>query len=466
MAATIDGTTDFFDDYVYDSLGRVITVSEHGVEGGNAVAEKEIDLAYNDDVTLSSINRTCATAGSSSSDYVIGEDNRLISDGTYYYLYDAEGNRIARFVDNDSSGTITTGDTEITEYEWDNRDRLTEVRDYADYAAIPAGTPAQVVDYIYDVENRLIEEKIDTNGDGIIDHETCYAYDGNQIVLQFDKDVSGTGSASALTASDLSHRYLWGPAVDQILADEVVDNGVTESVRWTLTDNLNTVSDIAVYNSETGVTTVANHIVYDSYGNLKSQTNAAVDCLFAFTGRMFDKHTGLQNNLNRWYDAKVGRWISEDPSGFTAGDTNTRCYCFNSPTNGSDPTGQNPVWDWIKSFWPHAADAAVGVASQGTKTVPLSPLIESLELMPDLTKIQITKKMEEREENMKKIYGETSLEAQYAAHETEAFKKGTLKEFYSYNWPPKGTHDKPFVPAVGGNLPHPDRKPIDPFKRR
>ena len=27
----------------------------------------------------------------------------------------------------------------------------------------------------------------------------------------------------------------------------------------------------------------------------------------AFTGRAFDEDTGLQNNLNRWYDAKVGR---------------------------------------------------------------------------------------------------------------------------------------------------------------
>jgi hypothetical protein len=40
-------------------------------------------------------------------------------------------------------------------------------------------------------------------------------YDGQQIVMQFD----GTGT-SDLTAANLSHRYLWGPAVDQLLADE------------------------------------------------------------------------------------------------------------------------------------------------------------------------------------------------------------------------------------------------------
>ncbi|MGD0654516.1 MAG: RHS repeat-associated core domain-containing protein [Thermoguttaceae bacterium] len=116
-------------------------------------------------------------------------------------------------------------------------------------------------------------------------------------------------------------------------------------VVWPLTDNLGTVCDLAEYNAQTGVTSVVNHRVYDAYGNLKSETNpstgqaAAVDCLFAFTGRLYDKQTGLQNNLNRWYDPKVGRWMSEDPSGFTAGDTNTRCYCFNSPTNFVDPSG-------------------------------------------------------------------------------------------------------------------------------
>ncbi len=61
--------------------------------------------------------------------------------------------------------------------------------------------------------------------------------------------------------------------------------------------------------------------------------------LSGFTGRMFDTATGLQNNLNRWYDAKVGRWISEDPIGFAAGDANIYRYVGNSPTNYVDPSG-------------------------------------------------------------------------------------------------------------------------------
>lgn len=122
-----------------------------------------------------------------------------------------------------------------------------------------------------------------------------YAYDGGQIALEFDK--AGTGD---LAATDLSHRYLWNPqAVDQFFADEQVhyDSGeaafVTDALLWALTDHQNSIRDLATYDSNTDVTTIANHRVFDSYGNLKSQTNAAVDCLFGNTGRQFDEATSL-----------------------------------------------------------------------------------------------------------------------------------------------------------------------------
>ena len=120
---------------------------------------------------------------------------------------------------------------------------------------------------------------------------------------------------------------------------------------------MGTVCDLAQFNAGTGTTTVVDHRVYDSFGNLVSQTNAAVDFLFGFTGRPEDEATGLQNNLNRWYDAGTGRWMSEDPTGFTAGDTNLSRYCGNSPTNVTDPTGQ--IW-WIAIG---AGVVAVGIAA-------------------------------------------------------------------------------------------------------
>ena len=74
-----------------------------------------------------------------------------------------------------------------------------------------------------------------------------------------------------------------------------------------------------------------------------SQTNPSslptVNCLFGYTGRPFDAATGLQNNLNRWYDAVTGRWLSQDPIDFWGGSTNLYCYCGNGPVTSEDPTG-------------------------------------------------------------------------------------------------------------------------------
>lgn len=39
------------------------------------------------------------------------------------------------------------------------------------------------------------------------------------------------------------------------------------------------------------------------------------------------------------YDPRVGRFLSEDPIGFGAGDANLYRYVFNSPTNATDPSG-------------------------------------------------------------------------------------------------------------------------------
>ncbi len=58
--------------------------------------------------------------------------------------------------------------------------------------------------------------------------------------------------------------------------------------------------------------------------------------------RPFDAATGLQNNLNRWYDPATGRWLSEDPIGFEGGDANLYRYVENLPTVHIDPTGLQP----------------------------------------------------------------------------------------------------------------------------
>jgi RHS repeat-associated protein len=248
--------------------------------------------------------------------YTTGDHNRLLSDGTYNYEYDAEGNRTRRT-------EIVTG--EVTEYHWDHRNRLIRVST----RTTDNGLLTTDTSYVYDTQNRWIARSHDSDGDG--PHEpadTHFVYEANQIILQLD--ATGT----------VTNRYLWGPAVDQILADEqITDSTVPGNILWPLTDHLNTVRDLAAYDADTGITTIVNHLIYDAYGRLVAQSNPDQTTLFAFTARPFDPATGLQNNLNRWYDPVVGRWLSEDPIGFQASDANFYRYVDNMPTVATDPSG-------------------------------------------------------------------------------------------------------------------------------
>ncbi|MGI6417850.1 MAG: RHS repeat domain-containing protein [Thermoguttaceae bacterium] len=288
--------------YSYDARGQLTGASYDYQPGGS----------YSYDANGNRTNPGCVT----------GAYNRLLSDGTYNYEYDAEGNRTKRT-------DIVTG--AVTEYVWDHRNRLVSVIDRAS----DGGPILQSVEYAYDSQNRWIAKSIDADGDGPEDATSTYfVYDGNQIILQIDAE------------GQVTNRYLWGPAVDQILADEQVQFDGSSAVLWTLTDHLNTVRDLAVQDAETGVTTIANHIVYDAFGRVTSQTNPTVATLFGFTARPFDRDTGLQNNLNRWYDAETGTWISEDPKGFAAADANLYRYVGNEVTTTVDPTGLQIVVEW------------------------------------------------------------------------------------------------------------------------
>jgi RHS repeat-associated protein len=307
---SVDGTAN----YSYDPTGQLTGATYSSSNPQSLIPNPE---SYSYDFNG---NRT-------NTGYVTGPDNELLSDGTYNYAYDADGNRIERT-------NIATG--AVTDYVWDNRDRLVEVIDRAS----AGGAITQDVYYTYDAENRWIGQTVSIPGQAV--QETSFGYCGNQIVLQFD----GTSSTTPLGVANLSHRYLWGPAVDQILAGEQVTS-LTQpgDVLLPLTNNVGTACDLAQYNPGTGTTTVVDHRVYDSFGNLVSQTNAAVDFLFGLAGRPTDPATGNVNDLNRWYQSSTGDWLSKDPTGFDAGDTNVYRYVGNSPTNASDPTGM--FWDWV-----------------------------------------------------------------------------------------------------------------------
>lgn len=283
-------------DYTFDDANRIITINH--ADGSAAFTYDAIgqviatDFSFQDDEAFS----YDATGNRTTAGVQTGADNRLLADAEFDYVHDAEGNRTRRT-------HRVTG--EVTEYVYDHRNRLVgaTVRD-------GSGTVIQTADYRYDAFNRRVARTVD--GD-----VTRYVYDGDQISLTFDGN------------SNLTRRVLSGPGIDQILAEEVGGG-----VLWSLADLQGSVVDVLDANGN-----AVNHLTYDTFGRIRSETQAAIDHLFSYVGREFDAETGLYYHRNRYYDADAGRYLSMDPTGFDGGDVNLYRYVGNNPVNLTDPYG-------------------------------------------------------------------------------------------------------------------------------
>jgi RHS repeat-associated protein len=270
-------------------------------------------------------NRIKAEFQNKEQTYKTAEYNRLISDNDSEYKYDLEGNRIAKI----------SKDGSTIKYYWDNRNRLIKIE-----------TPNGTIEYIYDHQNRIVLRK---QGD----NTSTFIHDGWQIVLQFDNDKP-------------THRYLWGTKQDELICDN--DN-------WTLCDHLNTVRDIVKSDG-----TVTDHLEYNSFGKIISATKNDSSLQFAYTGKLTDKESELQWNINRWYDAKVGRWVSEDPIGFESDDSNLFRYVSNGVCDRLDFDGLKFIGDTchscIQSYNTCRASAAGNYAACASALVGGGGLLE------------------------------------------------------------------------------------------
>ena len=78
--------------------------------------------------------------------------------------------------------------------------------------------------------------------------------------------------------------------------------------------------------------------LYDAYGRIVTETGA-LENPYTYTGREFDEESVLYFYRACYYDARAGRFITEDPIGFGGGDENIYRYAFNNPINLTDPFG-------------------------------------------------------------------------------------------------------------------------------
>jgi RHS repeat-associated protein len=115
--------------------------------------------------------------------------------------------------------------------------------------------------------------------------------------------------------------------------------------------------------------TVADHIVYDSFGNITSQSDSGNAMLMGFDGYQYDSETGLYYANARYYSPSLGRFISQDPTGFAAGDSNLYRFVGNHPTYSTDPTG---LFEGGSAFTQGTGSYGLGGNSMGSAPVSLT----------------------------------------------------------------------------------------------
>ncbi|MCA9141760.1 MAG: RHS repeat-associated core domain-containing protein [Planctomycetales bacterium] len=237
--------------------------------------------------------------------------------------------------------TETTGPSWITPA-FDRNGNMTTVPKPAD--------PTIAFTCSYDAWNRMVkvEEGMTTVAE--------YAYDA--LKRRISKDVDSTvrhflySSAwqsleERLDASNTPERqHIWGPQyVDQLI---LRDRDTSEPINGTLDERLYALQD-AKWNVITLVdssSTVIERCLYEPYGKITlldgsfgSKATSNVDTSYTFSGRRLDSESGLYYYRNRFYDARLGQFVSRDPIGYKGQDFNPYRYVGNRPTNATDPSG-------------------------------------------------------------------------------------------------------------------------------
>jgi RHS repeat-associated protein len=270
--------------YGYDALDRINS------EAGPA---KTQSLTYDP-------NDNRLTDGTGSKTYSPNSD-RIVTENGQTFSLDAAGNvtqaRGLNFVWNQRAAqvkTVSQGGTLLATYYYDYQGlRSRKVTT----AAAPQG--AGTVIYHYDLQGRLIAET--------------------------------TPQGTPLFT------YVWRDDVPV----SIIVHGTPETALYLETDHLNT--PIAARDQ-------AGKVVWkwesDAFGATLPNEDPDGDSVkvtinLRFPGQYFDKESGLHYNWNRYYDPKLGRYLSPDPIGL-AGGRNLYTYVGGNPVSYADPAGLCP----------------------------------------------------------------------------------------------------------------------------
>jgi RHS repeat-associated protein len=260
------------------------------------------------------------TGPKSTDGYAYNSGNELLNSTSYpnkgnTYEYDLNGNIIKKTETTQGNAKL------ITSYTYDDENRLI-------YVIIQKGNKTKEISYAYDPFGRRISKTIekdelnDDNSTKKTDYPltTFYIYDNQNIIAEYDQNNTQTAS------------YIYGPNIDEPLSAEIKNTRI-----YYHADGLGTITSLT---NHMGIT--VQKYDYDSFGNIKfTPFPHWIKQPYTYTGREFDTETGLYYYRARYYDPKVGRFVTKDPIGFKGG-INVFDYVLNNPVNRTDPEGLYP----------------------------------------------------------------------------------------------------------------------------
>jgi len=215
----------------------------------------------------------------------------------------------------DSNGNLSskTEGTDVWAYEWNAQNELTRV----------TKNGVEQARFAYDPLGRRVEKVA-----GSV--TTSYTHDGEDIL----REVRGAST----------FKFVHGPGIDELLAQEDGSGALT----YYHADGL---GSIVKRTSQAGA--VVHEYRYDAWGNIET---GASEPGFSFTGREWDPEIGLYSYRARYYDPKIGRFISEDSAGYVNG-LNLYAYVEDDPISKIDPSGHYSVNTGDKRFDKKVHDA-------------------------------------------------------------------------------------------------------------
>ncbi|HKO51804.1 MAG TPA: RHS repeat-associated core domain-containing protein [Polyangiaceae bacterium] len=249
---------------------------------------------------------------------------RPLSSGNRSFNYDALGNR---------TGTVTGG--QAAKLSWSGG-LLRSVE-------LPDGNR---VDYAYDAIGRRVRK---TSGDIKI----SYLWAGNQLIQEVHQSNGQTRTVD----------YLYLPGTFQPLAKCEGDR-----VYYYHCDQLGTPQHVTDSSAK-----LAWSARYSAFGEAAVDVDGVSQPL-RFAGQYWDPETGFHYNRARYYDPRLGAYLSRDP--LSPHGSNGYLYAQGDPINGSDPLGL--FWEdapgWVKTTATIAAGLAVGIAI-GAAVIAAAPLL-------------------------------------------------------------------------------------------